>query len=72
MQQKRMKKIDSVLISVFADFFINFSVFWFGVAIVAPIFPGINPSAISIVLTEDILAGILSLLFGYELRKGLK
>ncbi|MEK7616474.1 MAG: hypothetical protein AAB414_00275 [Patescibacteria group bacterium] len=67
-----MKQIDSDLISVLADFFINFSVFWFGLALVAPIFPGIDSSSKVVVLTADTLAGILSLYFGYRLRKELQ
>lgn len=65
-----MKRIDKVLISVVADFFINFSVFWFGVAIVDPIFPGIDdPTFRSTILTSDILLGILALIAAYVARK---
>lgn len=67
-----MRKVDPVLVSVIADFSINFSVFWFGLALVAPIFPGIDSDSKTVMLTADILAGILSLLFGYKLRKELK
>ena len=64
-----MRRLDPVLLSVIADFAINFSVFWFGVAIVNPIFPGIDPSLSVQLLTEDIFAGIFSLLVGYFIRR---
>lgn len=66
-----MAKIDPVLLAIISDLSINFSVFWFGLAIVSPIFPGIDNVYNSNVLTADILAGILSLLVGYLFRRGL-
>lgn len=64
-----MSNKDPVLFSVAADFLINFSVFWFGVAIVSPVFPGLDSSDKIPVLTLDIIAGIVSLLFGYLSRR---
>jgi len=64
-----MSNKDPVLFSVAADFLINFSVFWFGVAIVSPVFPGIDPSSRIVVLTVDSFLGIVSLLFGYLFRR---
>ena len=66
-----MNKVDSVLISTIADWLINFSIFWIGVAIVAPVFPGFSSFSRVIVLTTDLLAGIVSLLIAYKLRKNL-
>lgn len=66
-----MNKIDSVLLSTIADFLINFSVFWFGVAIVSPIFPGIDKAPTFVLLTSDFIAGIVSLIAAYVLRKAL-
>lgn len=64
-----MKSVGSVLKSVLADWLINLSVFWFGVVIVSPLFPGINPTFKIATLTADIYAGIISLYFAYRLRK---
>lgn len=64
-----MRRADRIRFSVFADWFINFSVFWFGVAIVGPVFPGIDANFKVVVLIIDVLLGILSLFVAYRLRK---
>ena len=64
-----MSKKDTAVFSVASDFLIDFSVFWFGVAIVAPVFPGVDPTNKIPVLTLDIFVGMLSLFLGYLFRR---
>lgn len=64
-----MEHINPTLRSVLADWLINFSVFWFGLAIVGPIFPGVDISYKFVILTVDIILGIVSLYLAYRLRK---
>lgn len=68
-RKNRQKRHVLILFSVAADFLINFSVFWFGLAIVSPVFPGIDAVLKLSALTADILVGILSLFVGYVLRR---
>jgi len=64
-----MPKIDPAWLSVLSEWFINFSVFWFGLAFVSPIFPGINSYSKPILLTCDIFSGTISLYLAYWFRK---
>jgi hypothetical protein len=66
-----MKHFDPDVLRVLADFLINFSVFWFGLAIVSPVFPGVDQTSTLVVLILDIMFGIVSLLAAYSLRKEL-
>lgn len=72
MKRNKKKQFDPNLLSTTADFCINFSVFWFGLAIATPIFPGIDPSLKPAALTVDSLVGILTLYIGYFLRRKIK
>ena len=64
-----MEHIDRALRSVLADWLINFSVFWFGLAIVGPIFPGVEIPSKLVILTVDIILGIVTLYLAYRIRK---
>ena len=64
-----MWKANPVLKSVVADWLINLSVFWVGVVIVSPVFPGIDPKYSPHILTFDFAAAILSLYLAYKIRK---
>jgi hypothetical protein len=63
-----MKRIDSVLLMIFSEFLVNLSAGWFGAALVVPIF-SVTSSFNLYILTADILAGILSLMIAYKLRR---
>jgi len=61
--------IDFTWFGIFSDLFINLAAGWFGAVIIVPNFSGINPPFNFLILTGDVLAGILSLVAAFKLRR---
>lgn len=65
-------KIELIWFGVLADLLINLSAGWFGAAFIVPNFSGLWWPYNLVVLTGDILVGIVSLVAAFKLRKWLK
>lgn len=64
-----MTRIDPIWFLIFSEFFVNLAAGWFGAIFIIPNFSGFKSPFNFFVLTGDILAGIVSLLIAYKLRK---
>lgn len=65
----RWMKIDPVWFTVISDLFVNLSAGWFGVVLIAPNFLTKKSPLKYFLLTSDIVAGIVSLVIAFELKK---
>jgi len=54
---------------IFSDLLVNLAAGWFGAVIIVPNFSGINPPFNLLILTGNVLAGILSLVAAFKLRR---
>jgi len=65
----RKKLPDADWLEAIADLLINLAAGWFGVVVIVPNFGSLDDAHSILLLTEDLAAGIVSLIFAVKLKR---
>ena len=63
---------DADWLEAIADLLINLAAGWFGVVVIVPNFGGLDDTRSFLLLTEDLVAGIVSLILAVRLKRLVK
>ena len=64
-----MAKIDPIWLAVLSELFVNLAAFWFGVAFLGSNLSGLHWPFNIVVLTVDLVFGIVCLVIAFRFRK---